>query len=173
MTRKTDRSLESGGAITSWFVGMLILLFAALSVALIALGTQAYRAVGARADANAEKRTAVGYALSCVHAFDASGAVRVERVTMDGQQTDVLVFSEELDGDVYETRMFQANGFLREQFTGADTPLESAQDGEIIAGLADFSVRQEGSLLAMTFSFLDGDTVTVCAALRCAGEVQP
>ena len=92
--RETDRSPEYGGAVTNWFVGMLIPLFAALSVALIALGTQAYQAIGLRAEDNMQKQTTVGYALSRVHAFDEAGAVRVERMDVDGRETQVLVFTE-------------------------------------------------------------------------------
>ena len=171
--RKTDRSPEYGGAVTNWFVGMLILLFAALSVALIALGTQAYRAIGLRAEDNAQKRTSVGYALSRVHAFDEAGAVRVERCQIEGRETDVLVFTEWVENEAYETRMFQADGWLREQFTYAEYPLESAEDGEPIAELGGFSVALDGTMLTMTFVDPAGKTQTVHAALRSGGEVRP
>ena len=170
--RETDRSPEYGGAVTNWFVGMLIPLFAALSVALIALGTQAYQAIGLRAEDNMQKQTTVGYALSRVHAFDEAGAVRVERMDVDGRETQVLVFTEWYEDEAYETRMFQADGWLREQFTYADVPLESAEDGERIAGLESFSAEIHGNLLTMTFVYPQG-AQTVHAALRSIGEGQP
>ena len=171
--RKTDRSSEYSGAVTNWFVGMLILLFAALSVALIALGTQAYQAIGLRAEENAQKRISVGYALSRVHAFDTADAVRVEQREIGGRETDVLIFTEWVEDEAYETRMFQADGWLREQFTHAEYPLEGAEDGEPIAELDGFSVALDGMLLEMTFVDPDGEMRTVHAALRSGGEVWP
>ena len=171
--RKTDRSPEYGGAVTNWFVAMLILLFAALSVALIALGTQAYRAIGLRAAENTQKRTSVGYALSRVHAFDEVGAVRVERRTIEGRETDVLIFTEWVEDEAYETRMYQADGWLREQFIHASYPLESAEDGEPIAELDGFAAALDGTMLTMIFVDPQGEARTVHAALRSGGEVWP
>lgn len=173
MKRKTDRSRELGGAVTNWFVMMVILLFAALSVALIALGTQAYRAIGTTAEVSAERQTAVGYALSRVRSYDAAGAMRVERRALGGEETDVLIFSETIDGEAYETRMFCAEGWLREQFAYADRPLESAEDGERIAELAALRARPDGQLLELTFEHADGAQEIVHAALRSGGEGQP
>ena len=168
--RKTDRSLQSLGAVTGWMVMALLLLFAGLSLALIALGAQAYRSVAATAEDNAHRRASVGYVLSRVQAFDAAGAVSVRRMSPDGQETDVLVLREAIDGEIYETRIYCADGMLREQFVPEDAPLDTAEDGEAIAALAGFEAEQSGALLTLRFTHLSGDTRTVHAALHCAGE---
>lgn len=168
----TDRGFRFGGAVTGWFVMMLILMFVGLSVALIALGSQAYRSITQTAEENAQKRTAVGYVINRVHAFDAKGGVRVEEVELEGQLTDVLTLAEWIDGECYETRLFCADGSLREQFTHAQTPLETAYDGEKIVELAEFEVEIAGSMIQVTFTHPDGATDTVHVALRNGGEGQ-
>lgn len=166
----TDRSRYSFGAVTAWVVLALILLFAGLSVALIALGGQAYRAILSTADDNAQQRALIGYVTGKIHAFDRQNAVRVEQLMLAGMETDVLILSEEIDGSVYETRIFCGNEMLREQFVTADTALESADDGETIARLHSFEVERESGMLTMRFNHSDGQVDTVYAALHSDDE---
>ena len=162
----TDRSRYGLGTVTAWVVLALILLFAGLSVALIALGGQAYRATLNTADENAQRRASVGYVTGKIHTFDCRNAVRVEQMTLGDADTDVLILSEEIDGEMYETRIFCADEMLREQFVSADTALESADDGEMIARLYGFDVELESGLLTMRFIQSDGQADTVYAALH-------
>lgn len=171
--QKTDRSLYSFGAVTGWLVFALILLFAVLAIALIALGAQAYRSVAATAEENAHRRASVGYALSRVQTLDAEGAAQVRSVVIDGQETDVLVLCEEIDGEAYETRLYCAGGMLREQFVSAELPLETAEDGETIAELAGLEAEKDGALLTLRFTHPDGEVQTMHAALCSEGEGTP
>jgi len=166
----TDRGRYGFGTVTAWVVLALILLFAGLSVSLIALGGQAYRSILNAADVHAQRRASIGYVIGRVHAFDNRGALRVEQMAVDGQQIEVLILSEVIDGEVYETRIYCADGKLREQFVSADTALESAEDGESIARLKGFMVTLKPGLLDMHFIHPDGQTDTVYAALHSEQE---
>ena len=167
---ETDYGRYELGAVTAWVVLALILLFAGLSVALIALGGQAYRSILYAADENAQRRASVGYVVGRVRAFDREEAVRVERMTLDNAELDVLILTEDIDGEAYETRIYCADGRLREQFVSADTALESVQDGETIAMLTGFEVKQEPGMLEMGFVYPDGQRDVVHAVLHSGQE---
>lgn len=168
--RKTDRSMHGFGAVTSWVVLALILLFAGLSVALIALGGQVYRSGLATAEKNAARRATISYVTGRVAAFDTRNAVRVEQRMIDGQSVDVLILTEEIDEEAYETRIYCVGGVLREQFASADTALESAEDGERIASLSGFEAENHGQLVTLRFKQINGETVTMHAVLRSGQE---
>lgn len=172
LNRKTDRGLQSFGAVTGWFVLALILLFAGLSIALIALGAQAYRSAAQTAEENAQKRASVGYVLSRIQAYDAAGAVEIREENVGGVRTNVLTLCEEIEDERYEIRLYCAGGMLREQFVPADIPLREAEDGEAIAALAGFNVKLDGSLLSLHFTYADGTDDVMHAALHSAGEEQ-
>lgn len=169
--QKTDRSLQSGNAVSGWVVLALIILFAGISIALIALGSQAYQAIECRVQENTALRTTSGYVLSRVRAFDASQAARKDTVCFDGKETDVLTLSQEIEGECYEARLFCAGGMLREQFVPAQIPLESAEDGEAVAPLLEMTVAVEGALITLTMTAEDGSSDVVYAALRSTQEV--
>jgi len=166
----TDRGRYGFGTVTAWVVLALILLFAGLSVALIALGGQAYRSILSAADENAQQRASVGYVVGRVHAFDGRDALRVEQMAVDGQEVEVLILSELIDDEVYETRIYCADGRLREQFVSADTVLESAEDGESIAQLTGLAVTQKAGMLELSFVHPDGQKDTVHVALHSEQE---
>lgn len=168
--KSTDRGRYDFGTVTAWVILALILLFAGLSVALIALGGQAYRSILNAADENAQRRASVGYVVGRVHAFDSLDAIRVERMNVDGQHIEALILSELIDDEVYETRIYCADGRLREQFVSADTALESAEDGEAIAQLTGFEAKQKPGMLELRFVHPDGQTETVHAALHSEQE---
>ena len=163
---ETDRGLYGFGTVTAWVVLALILLFAGLSIALITLGGQAYRSIQDTAEENAQRRASVSYVIGRLCAFDVQNAVRVETMTVDGEAVDVLILSEDIDGEVYETRIFCAGRMLREQFVPAEAALESAEDGERIAQLNSFSAQIQSRLVKLSFEHMDGETETVHAVLR-------
>ena len=166
LRKGTDHGRYGLGAVSAWIVLALLLVFAGISVALIALGGQAYRSILAAADENAQRRASVSYVLGRVRAFDAQDCVRIDGVTFDGETVDVLILGEEIDGELYETRIYCADGRLREQFVAADSALEASDDGEAIAALEHFEAEQNGGIIRLRFAHPDGDVQTVHAALH-------
>jgi len=170
---KTDHGLYEYSAVTNALVLALILLFAALSIALIVLGAQAYEAVDASAQRNAQRRATVNYVLSRLRAFDEADAVQIETAMLDGALVCVLTLEESIEGDVYATRIYCAEGKLREQTVPCDIPLEGVQDGETIGTLAGFDAQREGGLLTLHFMHEDGEHSVVHAALQSSGGETP
>ena len=166
-----NRSRSAGGAVTSWFVLVLVVLFISLSAALIVLGAQAYRVIERHTEENAQRRTSVGYVLNRVAALDGIADMRVEKAVLNGQETSVLVFSECFEDELYETRLYCADGLLREQFVPAEIPLADPEDGEAICELNRFLIIIEDQMLRFTFTYSDGETKTVHAAIRSEGGV--
>ena len=78
---------------------VLIALFAISALVLLAAGMQVYKNVVLASNENFELRTSLSYVATRVRQFDASGSVDVAQY--DGM--DVLVLSEEFDGDIYNT----------------------------------------------------------------------
>lgn len=148
---KKQGALAMGG-----FTLALVAVFAALCATMILFGVRAYRAIGEETQQLSEKRTAAGYLLSRVHA---GGAIRIETKEIDGESRCVLIVEEVIEDKAYETRLFCAEGALREQFCRAELPLLSAQDGVEIALLQDFAVQKDGKLLSITLVHAD-DTHT-------------
>lgn len=156
-----------GGALMNTFVAALVLLFAAISIALIIFGAHAYRSGEEMTEMGAGKRIAAGYVLNQLRAHDESGAVRVDTIELDGEKTDLLVFSQCFDGDWAETRVFCADGALREQFVSRETPLESAQDAVSLVPLDGMEIGWVGpNLIRVDFRYPDGSTDWIFAALR-------
>lgn len=166
LRKGTAVGFHSFGAVTAWIVLALLLVFAGISVALIALGGQAYRSILTSADENAQRRASVGYVLGRIRAFDSQDGIRIERITLDGEALDVLILGEDIEGERYETRIYCAKGQLREQFVSAETELKEADDGEIIAALAQFEAEQTGGLIRLRFKHPDGEQQTMHAALH-------
>lgn len=164
-------SQSAGSAVTNWFVLLLIVLFTSLSAALIVLGAQAYQVIERHTVSNTSKRTAVGYVLNRVAALDGTADLRVETYDLGGQTTQALVFTEAVEDEMYETRLYCADGMLREQFVHEQVPLAYPEDGEGICELNRFLIIIEDQMLQFTFTFEDGETETVHAALRSEGEV--
>lgn len=165
-----NRARVQGGVLTGGFTLALTALFVALSVALVLLGAQAYRTMLAATRAAAAQRTAVGYVLNRIFTYDSAGAIHSQRMEIDAHPCDVLMLDEDVDGQTYQTRLFCADGALREQFCAAETPLSQAQDGMEIAALAAFELQQDGNTLKLTFTYRDGTQDIVTAALHAAQE---
>lgn len=168
VNQRTNFGRSLGKTVSNWVVLVLILLFALLSIAMTALGTQAYRSIDKASKENGQLRTAVGYITNRVRAFDGRAKMRVDHVSLTQESIDVLVFSEEIDGEVYETRLFCAGGELREQFVSADIPLEHETDGERIAQMNRFLIIIDDHLLTFELTTPDGTTEVVHTALRSA-----
>lgn len=89
--------------------------------------------------------------------------------TEDFQGVQALVFPESIDGNVYITRVYCYDGWLRELFTAENGEFSPA-DGEKLLEMEQFSVIIEDSLITLAFSLPTGDTGQVLYSIR---EVAP
>ena len=171
LSPKSNRGRPLGKTVTAWVVLVLILLFALLSIALIALGAQAYRSVHDAGKDHAWLRTSVGYVNNRVKTADGIASMHVETVTLGEETVDVLVFGEEIDGELYQTRLFCAGGALREQFVASGIPLESETDGEVICEMNRFLIIIEDEMITFEMAGPDDEQLSVHTPLRSRREV--
>lgn len=115
------RSSKHGHRLHTLVILILFLVFALSSVSVLMYGTKVYKSVTEKTDENYSLRTGLIYLSNKIKAADKSS------IYMDTyQKVDMLVIPEEIEGQMYETRIYCYNGQLREIFTdvGNDIPLD-------------------------------------------------
>ena len=115
------RSSKHGHRLHTLVILILFLVFSLSSVSVLMYGTKVYKSVTEKTDENYSLRTGLIYLSNKIKAADKSS------IYMDTyQKVDMLVIPEEIEGQMYETRIYCYNGQLREIFTdvGNDIPLD-------------------------------------------------
>lgn len=143
---------------------MVLLVFAVFTVSILMVllsGSDIVRRIIERDQKSYNQRTAAQYLTTRAHQSDQEGAVFVRT----SEQTDILVFTEVIDGTLYETSIYCYDGYLREMYcqAGLDLPLEF---GEKILPMHNFEVTLDNSLLHITLEMTHGSTQTVLLHLR-------
>ena len=140
---------------------VLIALFAISALVLLAAGMQVYKNVVLASNENFELRTSLSYVATRVRQFDAAGNVDVREY--DGM--DVLVLSEEFDGDIYNTLIYYKNGYLCE-LTQAEGYEPDFDFGFETVEIDDFTIAKEGGCIVLSAENASGDKETLCLTLR-------
>ena len=150
---------------------LALLLFAVFAVSILTVllsGTEIYQRLSERDDAAYTHRTVVQYLSTKVRQGDAAGIITAK----DFCGTPALVFSEELDGEVFETRIYCRDGHLYELFSPA--ALEALpEDGEPLLPLQSMEVTQRGNLLQFSLLEADGTPVSFLLTIRSTQEDLP
>ncbi len=158
-----------GHVISGFFVFCLIGLFAVLATTLTLVGINAYRSVYEASAGNSEGQIALSYLRGKVRAYDGAGRVVVE--TMDG--LDVLCLRETIDGEMYETRIYCADGGLREYFCAVGDAFDPSL-GEGLTELRSLAMRfEEPWLIRADIIKMDGTPQTAYMALRAKEAAAP
>ena len=126
---KKERKHYIGGLLAL----LLLCVFAACVLSVLLAGAGTYRKLTARDRASYDSRTATQYLATRIRQADRQGAVSVR--AFEGR--DALVLTEEIDGELYETRIYYCDGYLRELFTAAGADL-LPEDGEKILPAGSF-----------------------------------
>ena len=107
---------------------LLFMLLAAGMITVILSGAGAYSRLSARDSALFNSRTCERYIATKVRGADSLSGVSVGTV----EDTDALCIDEEIDGGIYQTYIWCAEGWMREAFVPAGTEL-SISSGERLA----------------------------------------
>jgi hypothetical protein len=151
-------------SISGLFAFLLIGLFALTSLAIVVSGIKSYRGMADGARFSSQQRLALGYVSGKLRASGDRDSVTIRFE----QGISLLSIMEEADGTSYETRIYFANGVLREQFCQPDLPFDP-EDGDQIASLPGFTFERAGDLITLRAHLSDGTEADTCIALR-AGE---
>ena len=109
-------------------------------------------------------RTVGQYITTRIHQADLYDDIGVE----DFCGTDAVVIKEEIDGEVYKTRLYCYDGYLMELF-GMDDIMLMPEDGEIVMEVDDISFSLEDGILKADIGVKEGETQQVCVFIR-SGE---
>lgn len=135
-------------------------IFALCVLAVLLLGARGYQRLTLRGQNSYDQRTAAQYIITRVHQADRRDAVSLN----DG----VLELTEVIDGDTYVTRVYCHEGYIRELFTPAS--LEFSPDaGECVLPAQAVHFQMDGDLLSVAITDSNGETITLCVALRSYG----
>lgn len=140
---------------------VLVALFAIAALVLLSAGMQVYQKVVLASNENFELRTSLSYVATKVRQFDETGLVDVRDI--DG--TSVLVLSQELDGDLYETLIYHYDGALCELMQEADSDTDLAFGFETLE-IDDFNITKSGSAINLKACNAAGDSESLTLYLR-------
>ena len=150
---------------------LALLLFAVFAVCILSVllaGTQIYQRLTQRDDAAYSHRTAVQYLSTKVRQSDCMGMIHVE----DFCGADALVLTEELEGEVFQTRIYCHDGWLYELFSPEG--LEALpEDGEPLLPLQSMDLTLSEQLLQFSLTESDGTNTDFRLALRSTQEDLP
>lgn len=147
---------------------LILLLFGVFAVSVLSVllsGAGVYRRLTERDDLSYDRRTAVQYVATRVRQADRQGAVSVR--TFEG--CPALILSEEIEGEVYETRIYHYDGYIRELFVSADGAF-LPEDGEKVLPAGSFLVYWEEPGLQIRLLTEDGCWQELRLSLRSGEE---
>ena len=143
---------------------LILLLFSVFAVSILAVllsGARVYRRLTERDDHAYDRRTAVQYVATRVRQADRLGDVSVR--TFEG--CPALILSEEIEDEVYETRIYHYDGYIRELFVSAEGEF-LPEDGEKVLPAGSFLVNWEEPGLQIRILTEDGRWQELRLALR-------
>ena len=134
-TKKTDfvAFLLMLSLMTVFVLGILVLTIS---------GLKAYRSIYASNSETNQVRASVTYVTNKIKSMDNRTSFSINKV----DEKDVLVFSENIDDTIYETRIYEKNQNLIEEFTVKGEPLDS-DNGQIITEVESFNAEISDSNL--------------------------
>ena len=143
-------------SISDAFVFLVFGIFAICIIATLSLGISSYQKIVSRDDVTYRERTCAHYIFTKLE--QAENLDRVYLDEMDGSQA--LVIEEEIDGDVYATKIYCYDGWLMECFSIPDSGVE-ADAGEKLVPAKSISASITDKLISIDVETPDGDIVSV------------
>jgi hypothetical protein len=146
---------------------LVLVLFGVFAVCILAVlltSADAYRRLAERDEQSYDHRVATQYLATRVRQGDEAGRILVE--TFDG--VDALVLREEIEGEVYETRVYCYDGYLRELFAAQGEPF-AAEDGEQVLRAEALTLSLENQVITAEITDSDGQVRAMTLYLR-SGE---
>lgn len=124
------------------FVLSLFCLFTVLSLLVVIQGADVYQGISREMDANYSARGTVAYLTEKVRQNDRENGVAVKEVGGE----PALVFSDEVNGEVYETWSYLYSGSLREVTVKQGVEIRP-ENGQEIMALKDLQLELQNSRL--------------------------
>ncbi len=165
MAKLDDKKVQSrSNLVNAGSTIILVAMFAIAALVLLAAGMQVYQKVVLASNENFELRTSVSYVAAKIRQCDSVGRVSVENY--DG--IDMLVLSETIDGDLYNTMIYHKDGRLYELMQSAylEPDLDFAFE---TMEIDSFSIKGDQKSVTLTAGNSKGNTESLTLYLR-SGE---
>jgi len=143
---------------------VVLLLFGVFAVCILSVlltGADAYHRLAQRDQLSYDRRTAGQYLSTRVRQGDQLGNVAVG--SFEG--VDVLVLSEEIEGETYETLVYCYDGYLRELFAAAEGDF-LPEDGEKVLEAQSMLLQKDGQTLTVELTGPVGEVQELTLCLR-------
>ena len=140
---------------------VIFCVFAACALGVLLTGAKSYRSITKRDAEVYNIRTCVQYVGTKLRQVSAPEKIAVTEFGGG----DALCLREEINGEVYLTRIYCHEGWLKELFTAEDAGL-TAEDGEKILPLENFSVEKKGTLVTASFTDENGNEAELVRSVR-------
>ncbi len=162
-----EKKVKSRSALVSAGSTIIIIAFFAIAaLVLLSAGTREYERIVLAANENFELRTSISFVATKIRQFDTAGSVSVEKI--DG--TDVLVLSEEVDGEIYDTMVYYRNGYLCELMQAEGYGDPDLDFGFEAIEIDSFGITGDGHSITLTAGNAGGNTETLTVFLRSSEE---
>ena len=149
------------------FILCLMLLFVLCALSVISLGAGIYKKNIESMKNNYDHRTACAYITEKVRQSDTNGTIFVQ--DLFGQ--NALVLQEEINGTLYNTYIYDYDGYLMELYARADLNTFYPQSGQKLLEVNSFDISQESdSLFLANIVLSDGAKESVYIAKRSTGD---
>ena len=144
---------------------LLLCIFAVCILSVLLTGADAFQRLRQRDQIGYDRRTAAQYITTRLHQSDSNAGAEL----MSFEDVTALTFAEEIDGEVYYTRVYFYDGYIRELFSSADAHLVPG-DGEKIMAAKDLVFMKQDGLITAVLKTTDGETVYLRTAVRSGRE---
>ena len=139
--------------IDSVFVICLMLLFVLSALSVIAIGATIYKKNVSGMTSNNSHRVASSYVTEKVRQADNNGQVYVKEIFGE----NALVLTSEVGGSLYNTYIYDYEGYLMELFARDDLTTFYPQSGQKILEISSFDIEQvSDNLMNVTIVLKDG-----------------
>ena len=136
--------------VTNLIVLTVFCIFAVCTMAVLLTGAEVYGRLADRTQMQFDQRTAARYITTRVRQSDVAGDIRVE----DFGGYSSLVFQEQIEGQLYETRIYCYEGYVRELFVSAEGVF-LPEDGEKVLKAKDLEFVWDGNILTVYITLND------------------
>lgn len=154
--------LKKASAAEQLCVIVLMFLFAAAMLLLVAMGTSAYGSITKGMNTNYSLRTSLSYVAAKIRQGDKSGQISIK--TLNGMES--LVIEENINGTFYQTWVYAYDGGIYEMYAEKNTEFQP-QDGMRIIDIEQFEVKQASAkLFSLMAEDKSGKTEHLTVAVR-------
>jgi len=142
------------------FVLALFCVFAISALMLVTIGANVYQNTVDDMDTNYNSRTAFSYVTEKIRQNDSAGSISIG--SLEGHPA--IILSQEIEDRLFETYLYEYEGYLTELFTSSDLNLGSdiLKAGHPLIALKDFSLSEvEPSLYCFILTTENNESITL------------